>query len=199
MFQPLETSIDGLRERPRQWTGRRRSPGKKGKSSKRSWETKGTSNTLIKVSNYSWLQSNEILISRPERIHKQQHQTMQCITFIHFPLSSLQWYRKKMKDLMRITFSRVKGNSCGRLTTIFIPGKHLLHLLLSSAHIFSWLFLNFNILDQQYLSKSYLKWLYLRRRPISYIIPLKSSATVAADTLCECRSRTKVRPWKVEH
>ena len=100
---------------------------------------------------------------------------------------------------MRITFSRVKGNSCGRLTTIFIPGKHLLHLLLSSAHIFSWLFLNFNILDQQYLSKSYLKWLYLRRRPISYIIPLKSSATVAADTLCECRSRTKVKPWKVEH
>ena len=98
---------------------------------------------------------------------------------------------------MRITFSRVKGNSCGRLTTIFIPGKHLLHLLLSSAHIFSWLFLNFNILDQQYLSKSNLKWLYLRRRPISYIIPLKSSATVAADTLCECRSRTKVRPWKV--
>ena len=100
---------------------------------------------------------------------------------------------------MRMTFSRVKGNSCGRLTTIFIPGKHLLHLLLSSAHIFSWLFLNFNILDQQYLSKSYLKWLYLRRRIISYIIPLKSSATVAADTLCECRSRTKVKPWKVEH
>ena len=77
-------------------------------------------------------------------------------------------------------------------------GKPMDCILLSSGHILSWLFLNFNILDQQYLSKSYLNWLYLRRRPISYIIPLKSSATVAADTLCECRSRTKVRPWKVE-
>ena len=32
-----------------------------------------------------------------------------------------------MKDLMRMTFSRVKGNSCGRLTTIFIPGKFFSH------------------------------------------------------------------------
>ena len=64
-----------------------RSPEKQRKSSKISWETKETSNTLIKVSTYSWLQSNEIFISRPERMKNQESRTATPNHAMHYIVS----------------------------------------------------------------------------------------------------------------
>ena len=64
-----------------------RSPEKQRKSSKLSWGTKETSNTLIKVSTYSWLQSNEIFISRSERMKNEEWRTATPNHAMHYIVS----------------------------------------------------------------------------------------------------------------